>query len=609
MAMVQVMIKAGKRRRSNIAEGETVTYNIRGKLLKYKKVGGVMKYVGVAGVAEKKKKVEKEKPKVAVEKLSKEQKNVLGETGILCKDNETLKYVNQEMNIFKEATTEIDYSKVPGYVRYVWYPDQGSNKYTPNKIGLNLDKILELNKKYDAKMFDGVPKKVMDVIKPYKKIMESHYEEHEAKRKLEKERKKLTRALTESRSITGRIQTDIRKKYRKISDDKYAKDEGVTVISLDQIAEARRRYPIPSILEYGGIDTWGEFQSNVDLLKKDTELTAAERKKLIEGFKKQIPFQKALSDFEKKNKLKLKGIDKIKANVQKELQTDVILASSNAKRADDPSVEKWFKAIYIAYYANRMLLPKVKKNPKLVTAKEAYGIESRKSLQRIFIKKRGEAFTTVRAREKMLSAITEKGQEKMTFSLKTVSSKEKSTIYRKMKETFDSDEHGSFGFKIHNAFKINDTQYYKEYKKIEKQKGNVVISYHGTSFSNAAKIARGGFKVTAPETGRMIGDGIYGSSNSSKSLQYVGEGFSRRWGTRGVLFICKNTLGQRKMLTDSEVSRLACNDLLQYKGYDTTYANKGIGGLRNTEWCCKNPKQFLPIYWIDVELANPGVYE
>ncbi len=41
-----LFIKAQRRRK--IAEGQVVTYNVKGRLLKYKKVNGKMEYVGVA---------------------------------------------------------------------------------------------------------------------------------------------------------------------------------------------------------------------------------------------------------------------------------------------------------------------------------------------------------------------------------------------------------------------------------------------------------------------------------------------------------------------------------------------------------------------------------
>ncbi len=73
-----------------------------------------MKYVGVAK-PEKKKVTQKEKKKVVgVTKITKEQKQILDSTGIMCKDKVSLKYVSDEMaSIFKASTTEIDYEKVP----------------------------------------------------------------------------------------------------------------------------------------------------------------------------------------------------------------------------------------------------------------------------------------------------------------------------------------------------------------------------------------------------------------------------------------------------------------------------------------------------------------
>lgn len=599
-----LLVKA-QRKRQRIAEGQTVTYNISGRLLKYKKVGGVMKYAGVAAKVVKKVK----EPVVGVKKLNKDQSKILKETGILCKDDKTLKYVRDEMTaVFKSAIGEIDYEKVPDYVRYVMYPDTGTAKYTPNKISINMDKIIEMEKKYGVKMFNGVPKNVMGVLNKYKKFMEKQYSKDEKIRELLLKKKELSRATTDSMSKVWKVRGELLKKYQQIAIEKYKIEKNIPLTHVLEWSKIQEAWgDIPTALKYDALDIWGVPKDNIEIVRKDTQLLASERKKFINAIEEQIPSQKKLTDFKEKYKSQIIGVKHSKE--KKEIKKDIALAVKNAKKQGDFSVENWFKAIYIAYYTNRILLPKVKRNPKLITAKEAYKVADTESLRRLFIQKRGAAYKTEVSRKKLLSAISEEGQEKMTFSLKEVSSKEKDIIFRKMKDTFDEKEHGSFGFKIHSAFKINDTSYYKEYKKIEKDLGDVTFSYHGTEFGNAAKIARGGFKVVKPRTGRLLGDGIYGANNSSKAMQYVGKGWGRQIGTRGVLFVCKNALGKQKVVySNTEMGRENCNEYL--KTNDTVYAPKGIGGfkLRNVEWCCKNPKQFLPIYWIDVELANPGTY-
>ena len=602
-----ILVKAKRRK---ISEGQTVTYNIRGKLLKYKKVGGVMKYVGVAAKVEKRK-VEKE-PKLAVAKINKEQKEVLKEVGIMCKDSGALKYVKGEMaSAFKAR--EIDYSKVPGYIKYIMMPT-GTAAYNHNKIGLNMDRILELNKKYGAKMFDGVPKKIMDVFKPLKTYMEGQYKNFELAKELDKERKdevdKLNHVKNEVfetfRDVKDRLVEPLEKKYMATQVNLY----NMTTAEYEQTLELRaivaKNLPLLADMygEGGSVNMWLPSQYNINLVKADKILKTADKKILLDVLGKEAIAENVLKQWDKTKGKKLTAIRTNEQQKKKIVQTKRDITKAVKL---EPSTQQWFEAIYNAYFVNRMLLPKVKKNPQLVTAREMFAVKDTETMRALFIQKRGQAYKTKGAREKMLSAVAEEGDERKTFSLKTVDKRTLDIVRRKMIENFDRDEHGSFGFKIHNVFHISDAQYYNEYKKLEKEIGNVRISYHGTSFGSAAKIARGGFKLGARKAGRMLGDGLYGSDKSSKSLQYVGEYFSRTGGTRGVLFVCKNAMGEVKVLNDYQVGHERCNELLEGK-YDTVLAEKGTRNLKNTEWCCKNPKQFIPMLWIDVELAKSGEY-
>ncbi len=571
-----------------------------------------MKYVGVASKEVRKLKTEKEKI-VGVMKISKEQKQILDNTGIMCKDKVSLQYVSNEMvSIFKASTIKIDYTKVPAYVKYVYHPNMGaSTKYTANKIGIKLAQIIEMEKKYDVKMFMGMPKEIKDVIEPYKKKMEKQYAKAEELRRIRKERKKLDLEVVRSRNVIAKVRRELREKYQDKIEKKYIKDNKITgLMTNDQYKEINDMLPsivksfTSSIKDEGyTLNFWNDdVEDNIRIVNLAKGITATEREYMIDALKYQIRPIEAIKSFEKKNKSKLTTVREF--DLEKQIKKDVMKAQK-----DNPKAKAWFEALYTAYYTNKLLIPKMKKNPKLINAKEAYGIGTNEDLRALFIEKRSQGYKSEKSKEKMLSSLSELGEERKTFSLSNASDLEKVKVYHNMKKTFDSSEHGSFGFKIHNVFKIDDTSYSKDYEKLAKKINNVRISYHGTAFSSAAKIARSGFKITKPKVGRIFGDGIYGSKNSSKSLQYVGEEWSRKVGTRGVLFVCKNALGEVKQLLKSDMSRLLCNSSFKYDKIDTTYVTKGVGGIRNDEWCSKNPKQFLPIYWIDVELTKPGVYE
>jgi dipicolinate synthase subunit B len=127
-----------------------------------------------------------------------------------------------------------------------------------------------------------------------------------------------------------------------------------------------------------------------------------------------------------------------------------------------------------------------------------------------------------------------------------------------------------------------------------------------TSFDTAQKVlgASGGFKVfTAKDQGKikagsMLGYGIYLASESSKSMQYVGNGF--RSGSRGVLMVCKASLGK---VVQTRLRGCHHNQPIMARP-DTDSVFMDRPDVINPEWAVKRAEQAVPRLWIDAERVH-----
>lgn len=117
-------------------------------------------------------------------------------------------------------------------------------------------------------------------------------------------------------------------------------------------------------------------------------------------------------------------------------------------------------------------------------------------------------------------------------------------------------------------------------KNYDHSKGNDKEVFHGTSQGNCLSILKSGLKTSPPSTaaiaGKMWGNGVYGSLNSTKSLGYT----FGRWGQGGVgdsgwLFICDFAMGKIHYPTYTRS--------YPPNGYDSIWAQAQKTGLANDE--------------------------
>ncbi len=131
--------------------------------------------------------------------------------------------------------------------------------------------------------------------------------------------------------------------------------------------------------------------------------------------------------------------------------------------------------------------------------------------------------------------------------------------------------------------------------------GNVHELWHGTRASNLLSILKSGFVIppgNAPFcTGRMFGNGVYFSDQSTKSLNYAhGYWAGGQRDDNCFMFLADVALG-KSFVPDSPGGRLPM------PGYDSTFAKAGQSGVLNNEMIVYETRQINPRFLVEFAAA------
>jgi poly [ADP-ribose] polymerase len=131
--------------------------------------------------------------------------------------------------------------------------------------------------------------------------------------------------------------------------------------------------------------------------------------------------------------------------------------------------------------------------------------------------------------------------------------------------------------------------------------GNVKELWHGTRASNLLSILKSGFVIppsNAPFcTGRMFGNGVYFSDQSTKSLNYAyGYWGGGRRDDNCFMFLAEVALG-KSYVPDSPGGRLPM------PGFDSTFAQAGKSGVVNNEMIVYETSQINPRFLVEFAAA------
>lgn len=125
--------------------------------------------------------------------------------------------------------------------------------------------------------------------------------------------------------------------------------------------------------------------------------------------------------------------------------------------------------------------------------------------------------------------------------------------------------------------------------------GNVKRLWHGTKDANLLSILKTGFVIPKQHgssmtiTGRMYGDGVYFSDQSTKSLNYATSFWGGKSSERCFMLLNDVAMGKEFMATSSFSG--GCR-----KGYDSTFAKAGRSGVRNNEMIVYRTSQVKPVF-------------
>ena len=152
------------------------------------------------------------------------------------------------------------------------------------------------------------------------------------------------------------------------------------------------------------------------------------------------------------------------------------------------------------------------------------------------------------------------------------------TYYKRTKRTM----HTSYRYKLATVYKIDISTVIEAFKNKGEKVGNIQELFHGSKCSNVLSILRQGLIIPPANaghcTGRLGGNGCYGSDISSKDLNYS----TNFWGSGGstdkiFMFLCDFAMG--KMYRSK-----GYGDYRTPKdGYDSTFMEGGKYGLHNNE--------------------------
>ena len=141
--------------------------------------------------------------------------------------------------------------------------------------------------------------------------------------------------------------------------------------------------------------------------------------------------------------------------------------------------------------------------------------------------------------------------------------------------------HACSHLKLKRVYVLSNDVKQTEYKATAARLGNERQLWHGTRAHNVLSILKGGLIIPTSAggytiTGRMFGDGIYFSDQSSKSLNYA-YGYWGGGGRQSNCFMLLADVAMGKEYTpDRPMQRLPA-------GYDSMFAKGGRSGVQNNE--------------------------
>lgn len=160
--------------------------------------------------------------------------------------------------------------------------------------------------------------------------------------------------------------------------------------------------------------------------------------------------------------------------------------------------------------------------------------------------------------------------------------REKFREIRQLYESSINQNHLAANYKLRRVYEVNIPSMQRAFAAKAEKIGNVKLNWHGTKASNLLSIFHKGMIIPPADaiqcTGRMFGNGIYGSQQSTKALNYA----TNYWNNSGdgnqrvFMLLCEFAMGK-------EYQPTTWSRTFPKLGYDSTYVSPGMAGVINQE--------------------------
>lgn len=191
----------------------------------------------------------------------------------------------------------------------------------------------------------------------------------------------------------------------------------------------------------------------------------------------------------------------------------------------------------------------------------------------------------------------DRGEVKNPFdiTLDIISDKKEIQRINKFFEDNKKQVHTSYRYKVDKVYSVDIKKMHENYIKNGVKLGNVRELWHGTRVSNILSILAKGFFIPPSNasycTGRMYGNGIYFSDQSTKSLNYSQGYWSGTKERICMMFLLDVAMGEEY------IPKSSC-ETFPKKGFDSTFAKGGESGVMNNEMIIYDTCQCNPKYLI-----------
>lgn len=172
---------------------------------------------------------------------------------------------------------------------------------------------------------------------------------------------------------------------------------------------------------------------------------------------------------------------------------------------------------------------------------------------------------------------------------------------RKLYKSTLQRNHACAHLDLKTAYEITIDTMHENFEKHGKKLGNIMRLWHGTRAGNLLSIIKGGYIIPPANasycTGRMFGNGVYFSDQSTKSLNYA-YGYWDGKGKDNNCFMLLNDVSMGKAYTPRN-----SYESLPKTGFDSTFAKAGQSGVINNEMIVYSLNQINPVYLLEF---SPG---